>query len=366
MTQEVVQPRHLQVLLTKEATEALVEVRGPYTLFNPESGAKVASGLLGKRFLVRELDSGLKWGEEFLGIHQLYLHPNSSKTVILVNGVQHQGGIVIYGVSGVVNIVNDLDIEAYVKSILSSHFTSSMEPEVLSALAILIRTDAYYRATQSDQSFWHVQAQEVSYPGVALTSFEPPIEKAVESTKHLLLVHPGEGRYLPFATTWTEHCAGKTASYATIFRKQAATPDHGVKAPHAALVKEASKWSVSLSKSALKKALHLPTIDSIETFVDATSDKTYGLRFHSGQKVVDADFVSLQKKLGPKVLISSQFEVKDQGDHFLLTGFGKGHGAGLCLYSATALAQNGDNAVKILSKFFPETCLYNINALPTQ
>src|SRR5689334_7667720 len=67
--------RNIQVLLEKDITEALIEVTGPYNLFNPQDGSRIASGLLGKRFIIRETENGLKWGEEFPGIHQIYIQP---------------------------------------------------------------------------------------------------------------------------------------------------------------------------------------------------------------------------------------------------------------------------------------------------
>ena len=75
---------------------------------------------------------------------------------------------------------------------------------------------------------------------------------------------------------------------------------------------------------------------------------------------------SLYKMLWGKKnhLLSSDFTVSVKDDAILFSGFGKGPGVGLCLYSAEALAGNGENAVKILSKFFPETYLYNLNAQP--
>ena len=54
-----------------------------------------------------------------------------------------------------------------------------------------------------------------------------------------------------------------------------------------------------------------------------------------------------------------------KGNTIVVSGYGKGHGVGLCLYSASAMAQNGDMAVKILSKFFPDTFLINLSAMPT-
>ena len=44
-------------------------------------------------------------------------------------------------------------------------------------------------------------------------------------------------------------------------------------------------------------------------------------------------------------------------------GWGKGHGVGLCLYSISAMAQNGDVADKILAKFFKNTSIVNLSIL---
>jgi stage II sporulation protein D len=361
---EPMAPRNIQILLEKDATEALLEVKGPYYIFNPHDGHRVASGLLGKRFLIRELETGLKWGEEFPGIHQIYIKPRSAETSIFINGIQYSGAVAIYGVSGQINIVNDIDVEAYVKSQLTSQFQTPFEPEVMSAIAILSRTDAYFQATRGSESFWHVDAKEVGYQGSALIVSNSPAEKAADSTRHLILVHSENGKNLPFATKWTENSAGKTAPYASIFRKEGFAPEKGVEAPHAALARQDSKWSYQIGKKTLSHLLEVTQIKAIETFVDAPSNKVYGVRIKDGSGTHDVDFLTLQEKLGKNHLQSSDFTVSLKDDAIVFNGFGKGHGVGLCLYSATALAQNGENAVKILSKFFPETYLYNLSAMP--
>jgi stage II sporulation protein D len=361
---EPIAPRNIQILLEKDASEALLEVKGPYYLINPHDGSRVASGLLGKRFIVRELDNGLKWGEEFPGIHQLYIKPRSVETSIFVNGIQYNGAISIYGVSGSINVVNDIDIESYVKSVLTAQFSTTLDPEVLSALSILARTDAYYQATRSQTSFWHVSAQDTSYAGAALVVANSPIDRAVDSTRHLILVHPESGKNLPFATAWTEHSAGKTAGYEAIFRKEAFAPEKGVDAPHAALARQESKWSYQIQKRMLAQMLDVDQIKAIEVFIDPPSNKVYGIRVKDSKETYDIDFFNLQNRLGKSHILSSDFTVSMKEDAVLFTGYGRGHGVGLCLYSASALAQNGENAVKILAKFFPETYLYNLNALP--
>lgn len=361
---EPMSPRNIQVLLEKDATEILLEVKGPYYIFNPHDGSRIASGLLGKRFIIRELDTGLKWGEEFPGIHQIYIKPRSADTTIFVNGIQYSGSVAIYGVSGTINVINDVDIESFVKAQLTSQFPVPLEAEVMSALAILARTDAYYHATSAADSFWHIDAQEVGYQGSALVVANSPTEVAVDKTRHLILVHPEDGKNLPFAATWTENSAGKTAAYSTIYRKEVFAPEKGVEAPHAALVRAESKWTYQIAKKLLAHLLDISQIKSIELFVDPGSAKVYGLRIKDGVDTHDVDFPTLQERLGKDRLQSSDFTVSLKDDAVLFTGFGKGAGVGLCLYSASALAQNGENAVKILSKFFPETYLYNLDAVP--
>lgn len=362
---EPMAPRNIQILIEKDVDGILLEVKGPYYIFNPHDGTRVSSGLLGKRFMIHELENGLKWGEEFPGIHQIYIKPRSSETSIFINGIQYAGAIAIYGVAGTINIVNDIDIESYVKAKLTSQFLAPYEPEVMSALAILVRTDAYYHAMRAiPSSFWHVSAEEVDYQGSALVVSNSAIDRAVESTRHLILLHPEQGKNLPFATAWTENSGGKTAPYSQIFRKDTYAPEKGVEAPLAALARQKSKWTYQIGKKTLAHLLNVGQISSLELFVDKTSTKVYGIRIKDGAQNVDMDFLSLQGRLGTSHLQSSDFTISIKDDAVIFTGFGKGHGVGLCLYSANALAQNGENAVKILSKFFPETYLYNLNAIP--
>ena len=54
------------------------------------------------------------------------------------------------------------------------------------------------------------------------------------------------------------------------------------------------------------------------------------------------------------------------GDQIVFKGFGEGNGVGLCLFSASAMADKGEKAPKILSAFYPETQLENIRAFESK
>ena len=57
--------------------------------------------------------------------------------------------------------------------------------------------------------------------------------------------------------------------------------------------------------------------------------------------------------LGPRSLRSSRFDVRREGDAFVFTGQGYGHGVGLCQTGAAARAAAGESAENILAFYYP-------------
>jgi stage II sporulation protein D len=358
-------PGNIQVLLFKDISSALLEVRGPYYIFDPADGYKISSGLFGKRFDVHASDTGMKWGEEFVGIHQITVVPRSSNTSILLNGIEYRGAMSIYKIGSKISIINEIDIETYIKAILSPQFNYPLENEVLSAIAIAERTTAYFQVnTASKESFWHVEAKDVGYAGTSLIVQDSPVTQAVDTTKHMILVNPQDGKNLPFTALWTEHSAGKTAAFHSIFRIDHHAPKEGVEVPHSALDRENSKWTYSITKKNLADLLGMKKVDSIECFVDHLSGKTYGFRVKDGKEVHDYDFLQFQEKLGKDKLLSNDLKLSIRPTEFTINGAGKGHGVGICLHAASAMAQKGEMAIKILANFFPGTFLVNLDAVP--
>ncbi len=352
----------IQVLLEKDVNEALIEVRGPYYVFNPYDGTRVSSGIINKRFLVHATKDGLKWGEKFPDIHQIYISPRSKNTSILVNGVQYDGGIAIFKNQDKISIINEIKIENYLKCILSEQFTLPLENEVMSAVAIAARTSAYYICEKNPTALWHVSANEVGYYGATQLIPHSPVVKAVDNTKNLVLVSDMNGKKAPFIATWNEHSAGKTASYPTIFRKDIETPDSSVEAPYANLDKEESKWSYMISKNELAMRLGIGNIETIDLFTDKISNKNYAIRINNGSDHQDYDFFAFQEKIGESNLLSNEFSISIKDNLVSFTGYGKGHGVGICLHSASSMAQNGEIAIDILNKFYPETQLINLSS----
>lgn len=361
-TETNLKPGNIRVLLEKDVSEALLEIRGPYYIFNPFDGTKISSGILGKRFVIKSSSAGIKWGQEYPGTSQLVIVPRTTEGSFILNGIQYEGVLAVYKINDKINLVNEIDIESYLKSVLASQFQYPLEPEAMAAVAITARTTAYFETTKNKETFWHVEASSLGYQGNALIIPDSVTTHAVEATKYLVLLNSKTEGSVPFMATWTEHCGGKTAPYHSIFRKDFNAPQDGVESSIAALDRKDSRWSYSISIDNLASYLNLKKITAIDVYQDTNSNKVYALRVKDEDKSNDVDFFTLQKIIGKKFLKSNDFTVclRDNEIHFV--GYGKGHGVGLCLYSASSMAQNGEIAIKILSKFFPNTFISNLAA----
>lgn len=347
-------PATIKVLLSKEKKTFLIEAKGNYRMYNPLTGLPITEGTSTKRRWLKSSENGLIWGELIPGMFQIRLVPGSPESTLLVDGIEYRGCLEIYDLNGKLHLINEIDIERYLKSTMTSQFPNEMDEEVMDALAITARTHAYYLSRRSS-SYWHVDATDVGYQGYGVTLQNLHVDKAIDNTRYMVMTYQGN----PFPTSWTKNSAGKTADFATIFRKNVSAP-RGVESAFAAHDREKNAWAFSISKEDLAKALGAVKVSEFDLYQDDHSQKVYGARLKAGSQTHQFDFTKLQAALGNTRLKSNDFKVEVNGDKVIFKGFGEGSGVGLCLFSANAMADKGDKAPKILTSFFPETKLEKI------
>lgn len=350
-------PTTIKVLIQKDQKRALLEAKGGYEVYNPLTDLLITQSSSGLRDWISPSKNGLVWNDLIPGTFHIRLVPTTTQSTLLVNGVEYKGCVEVYDVGGHLNIVNEIDTERYLKSILTAEFPQELDEEVMDALAIVARTHAYYLVNRTPVTFWHVDAKEVGYNGHALTLQNLHVDRAVNNTRHMILTYHS----CPFATTWTRDSAGMTTDFATIFRKYASGPK-GVETPFAAHEKEKRSWAFSMSKQDLAKALGAAFVSGFDLYQDNASHKVYAARLKEGETARQIDFVSLQKALSPTKLKSNDFTIETKGNEITFKGYGEGTGVGLCLFSASALADKGEKAPKILETFFPGTRLERIRS----
>lgn len=354
---QIAKPMTVNVLVAKQKDKVLLEAKGRYNIYDPYTHMLISSNTRSTRQWLSSDEAGIKWGDLFPAIHQMRIVPANAESSLLVDGIEYRGCLEVYSARGKINIVNQIDIERYLKSTMTAQFPVDMDEEVMEAIAIVSRTNAYHMVSKKMDAPWHVEGQEVGYLGHALTLQNIHVDRAINNTRHMVMTYQGA----PFASTWTKDSAGKTADFATIFRKDVHVPK-GVVSPFAAREREKHNWSFEIDKTELARLLGVGKVSTLDLYQDKESQKVYGARVNDGGEYHQFDFFKLQKALGAIKLKSNDFLVTVEGDRILFKGYGEGAGVGLCLFSANAMADKGDKAAKILSAFFPETKLQNIRS----
>lgn len=354
-----VKPATIKVLLQEKEEKMLLEVRGPYKVFCPHTNVLISSSSSAKRNTIQTQKAGLFWGDSFPGTFGIRLVPSNHQSSILVNGIQYKGCVEIYDVNGKLRVINEVDVENYLRSCLATEFSQIKETEVLNALTILARTNAYYQVHRFPNAPWHVSAEEEHYQGYGATLQNLAIENAITETRHAILTYKSE----PFPTSWSENAGGKTASFASIHRTSTPSPK-GVSIDGMESERLKSCWSFQVSKKELANLAHLDKLANVSVFSEKESGKVYAVKMSDEAVTKTLDFATLQKALGKAKLKSNDFtmEVLDQAIRF--KGFGAGDGVGLCLHTARLMAKQGLDAKKILSQFFTDTSLEKVKTLP--
>lgn len=184
-------PPNIKVLLVHDREGVMLEVRGKYRLYDPKKYEFMTTRYLGKRKFIQAVSDGLKWGEQFPGIHQLMIVPDTLDIATVVDGKEYQGSIYVYDVLGQIGVVNEIEIEDYLQSVLSSTIRDPLPQEVLAAIAIAARTHAYYFAINPKSPFWAIEASEVNYEGHEVLNPKSPIVSEIISTRYLVMSDSG-------------------------------------------------------------------------------------------------------------------------------------------------------------------------------
>jgi stage II sporulation protein D len=341
-------PATVKVLLQKNVEKVFLEVQGKYVIQNIDTDSAITAIRSDRKAFLFATDDIINWNEEITFIPDLRIVPANAESQILLDGIEYKGCLEIHNHNGKLTLINEVDVENFLKATLPFKFTENLEPEVWQAVAIAERTSLYFLCQKKPNASWHFKAEDVDYQGVGTTFQDTDCENAIQATRYAVLTYQNK----LFPALVTNDSGGKTSDFSSIFRKKIDAPA-GVIIPANYRKDIDSTWSFQISKSELEKLFEIQDIQGIDLFSDRKSDKIYALRLRSPSSSKEIDFFSLQKTFGDTKLRSSSFTIELSGENVLFKGSGIGHGVGLCLSSSNIMAKYGVKAPKILSSFFP-------------
>lgn len=212
---ELVEPPTLKLLIAHDQPGVLLEVKGKYQIYDPHQNKYLSTRFIGKRKFIQALQDGLKWGEEFPGLHQLKIVPDNDRVTTLVDGVEYKGNVYIYDIGGTISVVNEVDVEDYLKSVLASQFQNNLPDELLAAIAITARTHAYYLMQNPRTHFWDIEASKTGYEGNAAITHGTGIIQGIDTTRYMTMLKNG----MPFSAEWGSPTGGIAKDNKSVFSK---------------------------------------------------------------------------------------------------------------------------------------------------
>lgn len=260
------------------------------------------------------------------------------------------------------NSEHKMQLEDYVRQVVSSEASVEDEPEALKALAIAARTYALKNLGRHKEqgydfcSTTHCQRFES-------TEVRPALAAAVKETAGLVL---RDDRDQIVDSYFSASCGGMTANAKTLWG--AAAPDYlrGVRDSYCNSGSH-YRWTDVIAPERLSMALRNdPRTDvgqTIHKLSVARYDRTGRAELVSiggnRQRLINGwEFkLIVGRTLGWNHLKSSRFTVSRSGSQFVFRGGGFGHGLGLCQEGSHAMAQRGHSFQQILAHYFPGTRL---------
>ncbi|MCD6310122.1 MAG: SpoIID/LytB domain-containing protein [Candidatus Eremiobacteraeota bacterium] len=400
---------HLRILLYHSRLPIKINTyRGAILVMGPDRFQKAPlSGNMDLTIIRDEQWLVVKDGKEeiarLIGDH-IYFYPSRPESFLEFRGRLYRGGLEVREYNNELLLINHIELERYLKGVLPMEM-GRVHPEALKAQAVAARSYALgHRKNDKPYDLTADQSSQV-YGGASVENYH--CNRAIKETTGQVLAYNGElaGHAMYFSC-----CGGRTAriedtfdfdpvpyltgvncSYSGDSKK---APTGGVKKggnfsamnlplpppPEDAFCSGAPlfRWEITWNKSELESILasYIPPgdfsgkLNDIRVIERSSSGRVKKLLIISegGDTVIRGDRIRkiLRFHSGGRIkrLYSTLFEIKRNGDKYIASGRGWGHGVGMCQWGAFRMAEMGEGYRNILSHYYPGCQVVNYTSLP--
>lgn len=281
----------------------------------------------------------------------------SSDGIVQVNKSSYRGIIEVRkSRKGTILVVNELDIEDYLKGVVAEEMPYDWEPEALKAQAVVARSFALYRKRAAGRRPYHIGATVNGQVYSGVRGERPETVRAVEETDGIVIAYGG--RTIP--AFFHSSCGGHTEDAAELWEIDEPYLK-GVDCDCQRISKYGAwerRFSLDDIEAALrKKGYAFPPVFFLRTgsITAAGRVREIELVTRNGSKTIPAE--DLRRAVGYAEIPSVFFELSVSGRDVVFSGRGLGHGVGLCQWGAKWMAEQGLGYQSIISHYYPGTRL---------
>jgi stage II sporulation protein D len=296
-----------------------------------------------------------------------------------VNGSPYRGAfrLVPQG-PGRFDVVNDLDIETYLASVLPAELFADWNPETYKAQAVVARTYALYEARSQGQGrHWDVwgDIRSQAYGGARRETAKST--EAVDATRGLVVAYGPSGAEKIFKTYFSACCGGIGQNVTDAFAGEYMPPlgerDVGqlcsigprfnwapITIDKVELTRRIRGWGASrnhpVQRMGMLDRIDVEYVNRLGRPVRFVLTDASGQRYSLGSEETRWA-CNYDRGQGPQLYSSFFTPVNRVSEIVFGEGRGHGHGVGLCQWCAEALARGGVPAEEIVRFSFPRAVI---------
>ncbi len=350
----------IRIAVAKDIDSVTIKISGAYEISNPLTHQILQKDLSFGPSVITKTEQGLKLGEHQFAFDRLRFYSSRDVAVIVAGKERRYRGFVdvLFATNGKLLVVNQLEVEDYIKGVLLHEVSNHWPLEALKAQAIATRSYAFVQIAANIKKDFDVTNDIYSQVYGGRTSERYRTNLAVDATKGEVLTY--QGKVLPAYFHAT--CGGHTENAAELWPKQNLAPLKGVRciycrdSPHYFWKRNIALKEIQAKLSA--KGYPLGVIDDISISKRNDSDRilTLIISDHTGKQITISgkDFREI---VGPNLIRSNNYYIVMQGYYCDFFGKGWGHGVGMCQWGAQGMSAQGLSYDKILQFYYPGAVL---------
>ncbi len=293
---------------------------------------------------------------------QITLKPKENG-FIYAGGRWYRGEVNLVRESGGITVINRLNIEDYLASVIGKEMYNTWPQEALKAQAVASRSYAVFKLQRPKSKLFDVLDTTTSQVYVGLAGEANSTQEAVKATTGQVLMYQGKVIEAVFHSSSGGHTENSENVWQNIVPYLRGVADFDQSSP-------SYQWTLNLTPAQLRQ--RIPGVGDILSMMPAKSSSTGRILMLKVQGTKGARLIKgteVRKALGLK---STLFTAKPEfglvagksgaskPTSFLISGRGYGHGLGMSQWGAYSLATQNKTYKEILMHYFQGTALKSI------
>jgi stage II sporulation protein D len=299
---------------------------------------------------------------------------------VSINGHAYRGRYhFVARAGGMFDVVNDVDVEGYLKGVVAREMLPNFAPEAYKAQAVVARTYALYQSQmKSPGSRFDLYGDDRDQVYGGISSESAKSREAVEQTHGMVVVYGPPNQEKIFKAYFSSCCGGIGQSAADAFGDPPSVPLSAQAV--GTLCSESPRYSwptITLTKTELTRRLKLygqkhnrpekdmaplnrldiAAMNTLGRPVKFVATDAHGRRYnYTGEEIRNAVNTDIPANMPHTKLFSSLFQLQNDAATVSFTnGHGLGHGVGMCQWCAQRRAEMGLKFTEIVLDSYPQS-----------